>query len=85
MMMKNPTLIQMKECGEIAKGLMPEGSMPEQEEFDFGSVQGTCLRRYGIAVKKFHCVDLQKRMRPPGHLFNIIRKVCRRALEVLVR
>lgn len=35
MMKKNPTLIQMKECGEIAKGLMPEGSMPEQEEFDF--------------------------------------------------
>lgn len=39
--MKNPALVQMKECGEITKGLMPEGSMPEQEEeFDFDPSKG---------------------------------------------
>ena len=34
-MMKNPALVQMKECTEITKGLMPEGSMPEEEDFGF--------------------------------------------------
>ena len=38
--MKNPALKQMKECGEITKGLMPEGSMPEQEEYGFDPSDG---------------------------------------------
>lgn len=38
--MKNPALIQMKECGEITKGLMPEGSMPEEEEYEFDPSKG---------------------------------------------
>ena len=35
-MMKNPALVQMKKCGEMTKGLVPEGSMPQMEEEDFG-------------------------------------------------
>ena len=35
-MMKNPALKQMKECGEITRGLVPEESMPSMEDdFDF--------------------------------------------------
>ncbi|MCL7488677.1 MAG: hypothetical protein M8357_10960 [Desulfobulbaceae bacterium] len=35
-MMKNPAMIQMKECGEITRGLVPEESMPSMEDdFDF--------------------------------------------------
>jgi len=34
-MMKNPALQQMKKCGEITKGLVPEGSGPSvKQEFD---------------------------------------------------
>lgn len=35
--MKNPALIQMKECGELTKGMMPPGSEEPtlDEEFDF--------------------------------------------------
>jgi len=33
-MIKNPTLIQMKECGEIIKDFVPEGTMEEDEIFD---------------------------------------------------
>lgn len=37
-MMDNKTLRQMKKCGEITKGLVPEGSSPStsfEDEFDF--------------------------------------------------
>ena len=39
-MMKNPALVQMKKCGEITKGLVPEGSSPSksfEDEFDFSN------------------------------------------------
>jgi hypothetical protein len=37
-MMDNPALKQMRKCGEITKGLLPEGSIPStsfEDEFDF--------------------------------------------------
>lgn len=38
-MMKNPALVQMQKCGEITKGLIPQGAeQPSlQEEFDFSN------------------------------------------------
>lgn len=37
-MMQNPALKQMKKCGEITKGLMPEGSTPSfEDDLDFSN------------------------------------------------
>lgn len=35
-MLKNPSLVQMKKCGEMTKGILPEGTMPSMDnEFDY--------------------------------------------------
>lgn len=39
-MMKNPALQQMKKCGEISKGMLPEGSVPEMEDDEFDPSKG---------------------------------------------
>ena len=37
-MLKNPSLVQMKECSEMTKGLVPEGeSSSLEDEFDFSN------------------------------------------------
>lgn len=37
-MMKNPALLQMKKCGEMTKGLVPDNSMGSfDDEFDFAN------------------------------------------------
>ena len=41
-MMMNPTLMQMKECGEITKGFVPEGAMEEQDETFDSSKDHVC-------------------------------------------
>jgi hypothetical protein len=36
-MAENPVVQQMKECGELAASLMPEGEKPMEDDFDFTS------------------------------------------------
>ena len=37
-LMKNPALVQMKKCGEITKGMVPENLMPSlEDQFDFSN------------------------------------------------
>ena len=40
-MLKNPALKQMRECGEMVKGMVPEGTMPSMaEDFDYSEDKG---------------------------------------------